>query len=188
MFESTRLFYRKLDETDYNLFFMLYSDKEVMKFAYLDRFESHADAIEAFKNILHDQEDKSKGTQFVVISKETKNAIGIVDYYVIMNHDFGGIFEIGYFMLPQYWGQGFGTEMGSAIIDYLFKNYNFHKVTASCNSNNRSSENIMIKLGMTKEGLFRKVRYKRGTWDDEIRYGLLKDEWNSEYEALLCST
>ncbi len=31
MFESTRLVYRKLDETDFDMFYSLYSDEDVMK-------------------------------------------------------------------------------------------------------------------------------------------------------------
>lgn len=47
----------------------------------------------------------------------------------------------------------------------------------SCSGNNRASENIMKKLGMQKEGILRMVRYKDGRWDDEIKYGLLRKEW-----------
>lgn len=177
MFESTRLIYRKLDETDFDLFHVLYSDEDVMKYAYLDRLKSQEDAIEVFRSVLLNQDDQNKGTQYVAIFKETNVAIGIVDYDVVINHEKGGIFEIGYFIRPGHWGQGFGTEMGKALIDYLFNNFNIHKVIASCNSNNTNSENIMLKLGMKKEGVFKKVRHKNGQWDDEIKYGLLKEEW-----------
>ncbi len=52
-----------------------------------------------------------------------------------------------------------------------------HKVVASCNANNYQSEKIMKKIGMVKEGLLRKERFKNGRWDDELRYGLLVEEW-----------
>lgn len=177
MFESKRLIYRKLHEADFDLFYEIYSHKEVMKFAYSDRVRSREDSIEVFKNVLLNQNDQNKGTQYVAIFRGTNVAIGIVDYDVVINHDNGGIFEIGYFIKPEHWGQGLGTEMGKALIDYLFNNFNIHKVIASCNSNNRNSENIMLKLDMRKEGVFKKVRYKDGKWDDEIKYGLLKEEW-----------
>lgn len=177
MFESTRLVYRTLDETDFDLFYELNSDEEVMKYAYLDRLCSRENAIEAFKNVLFNQKAHDKGTQYVASLKVTNEPIGLVDYDVILNHSKGGIFEIGYFIKPRYWGQGFGTEMGKALINYLFNNFNIHKVIASCNSKNRKSEDIMKKLGMTKEGEFKKVRFKNDRWDDEIKYGLLKEEW-----------
>ena len=37
----------------------------------------------------------------------------------------------------------------------------------------------MIKVGMTKEGELKKVRFKNGVWDDEKHYGILIDEWNA---------
>ena len=177
MFKSMRLVYRLLDETDFDLFYELNSDEEVMKYAYLDKLSSREDAIESFRNILLNQNAHDKGTQYVASLEVTNVPIGIVDYDVVLNHFNGGIFEIGYFIKPLYWGQGFGTEMGKALIDYLFNNFNIHKVIASCNFNNRKSESIMVKLGMTKEGVFKRVRYKDGRWDDEIKYGLLKEEW-----------
>lgn len=177
MFESTRLVYRTLNEADFDLFYELNSDEEVMKYAYLDRLSTREDAIEIFSNLLLNQNAHDKGTQYVASLKIANIPIGIVDYDVVLNHWNGGIFEIGYFIKPKYWGQGFGTEMGNALIDYLFTNFNIHKVIASCNTKNNKSERIMEKLGMNKEGMLKRVRYKNGHWDDEMIYALLKEEW-----------
>lgn len=177
MFESTRLRFREMDETDFDLFYGLYSDQNVMKFAYLDRLTTKEAAEEAFHSVLMDQKDPKKGTQYVAVLKDKNAPVGVVDYFIILDHEKSSIFEIGYFIGPEYWGQGFATEMGRAIIDYLFENFNIHKITASCNNQNKNSESVMKKLGMNREGVFRKVRYKDGRWDDEIKYGLLKEDW-----------
>jgi ribosomal-protein-alanine N-acetyltransferase len=179
MFESNRLIYRKLEYNDFNLFYELYSDINVMAYAYLDRIETQEEAIQIFNNILTSQNHQGKGVQYVAIIKDSGIEIGLVDYEVILNHGSGGIYEIGYFMKPKYWAQGFGTEMAGSLINYLFTNSNIHKVIARCNSNNQASENIMIKLGMKKEGLLKKERFKNNRWEDEIRYGLLKEEWDA---------
>ncbi|MDF2804993.1 MAG: GCN5-related N-acetyltransferase [Anaerocolumna sp.] len=179
MFESNRLIFRKLEYNDFNLFYELYSDVKVMAYAYLDRIETREEAKQIFSNILTSQNYQGKGVQYVACIRNSDIEIGLVDYEVILNHQNGGIFEIGYFLKPEYWAQGFGTEMARSLINYLFTNSNIHKVIASCNSNNQVSENIMIKLGMKKEGLFKKVRYKNSRWEDEIRYGLLKEEWDT---------
>lgn len=132
-------------------------------------------------NILTSQNHQGKGVQYVASIKNTDIDIGLVDYEVILNHQHGGICEIGYFLKSEYWAQGFGTEMARSLINYLFTNSNIHKVIASCNSNNQVSENIMMELGMNKEGLYKKVRFKNNRWEDEIRYGLLKEEWNAAF-------
>lgn len=179
MFESTRLLFRELNETDFNFFYELLSDIKVMKYAYSDRFTCREDALTNLRKRLQSQNDKDQGTLFVAIHRESGKMIAIVDYDVHIKNSYGGIFEIGYFLKPEYWGVGYGLEMAHALTDFLFSTFNIHKVIASCNEANQSSERIMQKLGMTKEAVFRKVRYKNNQWVDEIKYGLLKEEWIS---------
>ncbi len=176
MLQSDRLVYRRLSEDDYRIFHDLYTNPEVMRYAYLDQLESGEKTEAAFRETLKLQ-PQGEGDQFVVTHKDTGEDIAIVDYEVLKKQEQGGICEIGYFILPEYWGCGYGAEMGRAMIDELFTNHTLHKIVASCNGNNRSSENIMKKLGMQKEGILRKIRYKEGRWDDEIKYGLLREEW-----------
>jgi len=76
---------------------------------------------------------------------------------------------------------GYGTEIASALLNICFSKLQMYKVVASCNLQNSQSENIMKKIGMTKEGQFRKVRYKNGRWDDELRYSILLEEWKEKY-------
>lgn len=178
MFQSKRLTYRKLGDKDFQTFYELYSNKEVMKYTYFDAFLSLEEAKNAFQEVLVKQDDESQGTQYIVTLTNNED-IGIVDYDVIIKNFEGGIFELGYFIKPQYWGYGFGTEMSETFIGFLFENHNIHKIVASCNSNNSSSEHIMKKLGMTYEGSLRKVRLKNGVWEDETKYGLLREEWEA---------
>lgn len=176
MLKSERLQYRILSNEDFQFFMELYSDKEVMRYAYLDRLNTREKAQEAFRETLELQKT-GQGTQYVVTIKNTATDIAIVDYEVLFRNTDGGICEIGYFIKKEFWGCGYGVEMGKAIIDELFESFNLHKIVASCNSNNHASENIMKKLGMQKEGVLRKIRYKDGRWDDEIKYGLMREEW-----------
>ncbi len=152
---------------------------EVMRYAYLDRLETEEEAGEAFQETLKLQQEE-QGDQFVAVLMSNDMAIAIVDYEVLIKREQGGVCEIGYFIKPEYWGLGYGAEMGRAMINELFLNHDFHKVVASCNANNHSSENIMKKLGMQKEGVLRKIRFKNGRWEDEIKYGLLREEWKDQ--------
>jgi len=173
---SERLTYRKLDRQDYELYRELYTDDEVMQYAYLDAFQTEEATKKAFEHILLLQEDVNEGTQFVATLSDGI-PIGIVDYEVNLAHRAGHIYEIGYFIKPTFWGQGYGSEMGKAMVNYLFESFPAIKLVASCNGLNRKSEAIMKKLGMTREGIFRNARFKAGKWEDEIKYGILKEEW-----------
>jgi ribosomal-protein-alanine N-acetyltransferase len=82
--------------------------------------------------------------------------------------------------MPEFWGMGYATELAGTMANFGFRHLKLHKVCARCNANNLKSEKIMQKLGMTREGYLRKVRYKHGSWDDEKVYGILREEWPVE--------
>ncbi len=177
MLKSSRLYYKKLDKEDFDFFYSLFSDKNVMKYAYLDAFESEEAARDVFDKILSEKKQRQERVEYVAALKDSHHIIGIVDYEVLLKNPFGGIYEIGYFLSPDYWGKGYAAEMGDALINYVFENENVHKIAASCHAGNAHSESIMKKLGMHKEGVFRLTRYKDGEWVDEVRYSILKEEW-----------
>lgn len=101
MFCSERLTYRMLTEKDFDLFYELYSNKDVMRYAYRDNLKSLEEAKNAFKEILAMQLDNN-GTQYIASMQNNRIDIGIVDYEVIIKNDNSGIFEIGYFIKPNY--------------------------------------------------------------------------------------
>jgi [ribosomal protein S5]-alanine N-acetyltransferase len=59
--------------------------------------------------------------------------------------------EFGLFwaILPEYQRQGYATEAGRAIIDYLFNEWNVKQVVATTEFENIASQKSMEKLGMT---------------------------------------
>jgi|GEM_PF-82821 len=185
MLKSSRLKYRELENSDFEIFYEIYSSDSVMRYAYLDKYESREIAMLDFEKSLNMQNDGCEGTQYIALLKDSDIVIGIVDYDVEMLHHGGGVCEIGYFIKQEYWGQGFGAEMGKAMVDYLFENSPIHKISASCNSINLPSENIMKKLGMSKEGVFKKARFKNNRWEDEIKYALLREEWERQTKYLI---
>lgn len=177
MLKSTRLTYKLLTDDDFNLFYELYSNEEVMRYAYASRLENHEEAITLFREVLDNQTDCRKGKMYVACLSEDNTPIGIVDYEINFLNEQGGVAEIGYFLLPEYWYEGFGPEMAQALIDDMFNETTIHRIQASCQAENVASEKIMQRLSMACEGVAHHTRYKDGEWRDEIRYAILKDEW-----------
>lgn len=179
---SKRLSYRLLTENDFELFYKVNTDERIMMFAYEDVFLSVEEGQIAFDLVLAKQRNDQEGTIFVVSEIETDTDIGYIEYFIRHLHHSGGIYELSYSILPEFWGNGYATEMGTNLIDYLFHNYNIHKIVVTCHIDNRRSESTMKKLFMSKEGIIRKSRYKDRRWVDEVKYGLLKEEWCCEEE------
>ncbi len=85
--------------------------------------------------------------------------------------------EVGWAVHPDEWGKGYATEAAWHIIDWVFREFNVHRVVADCNSCNVPSMRVMEKLGMKLEGRMREVRWLNGAWWDECVYAVLDTEW-----------
>jgi [ribosomal protein S5]-alanine N-acetyltransferase len=178
-FQSERLNFREFRESDFPLFYSVFSTEQIMKYALMDRYDNEEDALPYFRKILKNNtiDINREAFEFAVFLTGSDEFIGFADIEVHYQNLSGGCGEIGYFLLPSYWGNGFATEMTNALITICFKQIKLHRIVASCHANNLQSEKIMKKVGMLKEGEFRKARFKNGQWDNELRYSILIDEW-----------
>ncbi|HEX2952610.1 MAG TPA: GNAT family protein [Bacillota bacterium] len=181
-FQSDRLYFREFRENDFPLFYSIFSDEQVMRYAWIDRYEREEDAWPYFWKILRNNTagEKREAAEFAVFLAENEEFIGFADIEIHQKNETGGCGEIGYFLLPPHWGRGYAAETARTIIKAGFESLNLHRITARCNANNRRSERIMQKVGMIKEGEFRKARFKDGRWDNELHYSILVEEWKKQ--------
>ena len=66
-----------------------------------------------------------------------------------------GSCEISYAVSPNYWGSGVFMEALTLVMNTLFYDFNFHRVTAHTASDNLRSINALKKIGFIDEGVFR---------------------------------
>jgi RimJ/RimL family protein N-acetyltransferase len=91
--------------------------------------------------------------------------------------------DLGYSYHSAYWRQGYGYEVAEALVETAFGALALHRVWATCDVRNRGSFGIMEKLGMRREGTFRKDVKVRDGWRDTHFYALLAEEWASRRAA-----
>ena len=119
--------------------------------------------------------------QYAVALKATDKLIGACNIALS-----GDEAEIGWILHRDYWRQGYGTEMGTTLLDFGFGDLNLHRIVAHCDAENIASYRIMEKIGMRREGLFIEGRSANKLSDskygDELSYAILKDEWESQIE------
>jgi RimJ/RimL family protein N-acetyltransferase len=85
--------------------------------------------------------------------------------------------EIGYSFARAFWGHGYACEAAAAMIAQGFGRLRLRRIVATCDVRNRGSWRVMEKLGMRREGCFKKdVKVRRG-WRDSYLYALLAEEW-----------
>lgn len=85
--------------------------------------------------------------------------------------------KLGYSLARPYWGQGLTTEAARAVAAWGFETFGLAKITAMADARNVGSWRVMEKLGMKREGYFRGHRLHRGERVDEVRYGLLREDF-----------
>jgi len=177
---SDRLYFREFGEADFSLFYSIFSNEAIMKYALMDKADSEEDLVPYFQNILKNNgtTDNRSVFEYAVFDQTGRRFIGFADAGIVKKNGDGGSAEIGYFLHPEFWGQGYATEIANCLIKFCFDQLGVHRVFARCNANNANSEKVMIKTGMKREGEFRKVRYKNGGWDNELQYSILVEEWN----------
>ena len=88
------------------------------------------------------------------------------------------IAEIGYWLGKRFWGKGYMTEASKLIIEYGFNKLKLIRICSRVAGPNLASQRVLEKIGFKKEGIGRKQFFKNGKYYDEVRYGLLREEWN----------
>ena len=85
--------------------------------------------------------------------------------------------EVGYCSSKGVWGNGYMTEALSCVIDFLFDEINFNRISALHYIENISSGKVMKKVGMKYEGCKRKYKImSNGEFVDCESYAILKND------------
>ena len=69
--------------------------------------------------------------------------------------------------------------LNDSVVSAGFANLNLHRVWATCDTRNYASYRVMEKLGMRREGLFKKDVLQKGESRDSYLYAVLAEEWDS---------
>lgn len=85
--------------------------------------------------------------------------------------------ELGYWLVPEVHGQGYGTEAVSLVVEYVFRQYDTPAIGAQAFDSNDASRGLLESLGFTEEGRRRKFMFVDGEHRDMVQYGLLREEW-----------
>ena len=80
---------------------------------------------------------------------------------------------VGFWITPDRWGEGIGTEATALIVQYAFDQLRLHKITARTYEFNEASQRLLRKLGFTEEGVQREQAFIDGEHCDVHWFGIL---------------
>ncbi len=173
--KTERLLLEEIIDTDLELIHTLHSIPEVDEFNTLGIPETIEDTQKVIQPAIEDQKNAVR-KQFCwkITELETGTFIGLAGMFP--SNDRFRLGEIYYKLHPDFWGQGYATEVAQELVRFGFDFLKLHKVEAGVATENIRSINVLEKIGMTREGLRRKILPIRGEWKDNFHYAIVEDD------------
>jgi len=85
--------------------------------------------------------------------------------------------EVGYILRPEYWKNGYASEILRALLAFGFGPLGLHRVYGKCDELNTASARVMEKGGLAYEGTLREDVWLRDHWRSTRYYGMLAGEY-----------
>ncbi|MDD4779653.1 MAG: GNAT family N-acetyltransferase [Tissierellia bacterium] len=89
---------------------------------------------------------KGKLERWAIILRNTKEFVGVTGFRYLSSINRT---EIGLKILPEFWGRGFATEIGNALIHYGMVKLDLDEIIAMADPNNIRSIKSLENIGMT---------------------------------------
>lgn len=173
LFTSARLGFRNWQEKDKIPFAKMNADKDVMEFFPKTPTKKESDTL---ADRLKKHYVNYGFTFFAVDELSTNNFIGFIGF---INTSFTAYFtpciEIGWRLQKTSWHKGFATEGAKRCLKYGFEELNFKEIYSITPLKNSKSENVMLKIGMKKQGTFEHPSIEDNHWlKTELLYKITK--------------
>lgn len=169
VFSSERLDYRPVSVAEIPFYEKALTDERVMRFMNI-RFTTNQPGKEQWE-WYQSQLASGSALYFSMYKQSTREFCGVISlyYYNAPNQKA----ELGYWLLPAHWGQGYATEACQAMLQYAASVWPLHRVEAFIETDHAASRQILKKCGFRLEGCLREVELKAGKWIDLELWSLL---------------
>lgn len=173
--ETDRLILRPFRLSDWRNVIKYTSKNEIWQYTYEEPYPEEYVRQLVAQNVELQLERDGFGDIIPVILKPNHTLIGhmIFRYF----HAPYRIMEIGFVMDPSHQGHGYAYEASEALMAYGFKQLGLHRIIAGCDARNRAAVSILEKLGLKREGHFKKAIFLDNEWQDQYFYAILEEEY-----------
>jgi len=180
LLRSTRVRLTALDESDARTIARWYEDAE-----YLRLQDTNAAIPRTAADISSEITTESKAADTIVLAirlVDGDELVGTVGFYEIEWSN-----QVAWLGLGigdrSHWGQGIGSEAMQLALGYAFCELNLYRVQLTVIDYNARAIALYEKLGLKREGVFRKFGRRDGKRYDMFLYGLLRPEWESHQRS-----
>ncbi|NGM84793.1 GNAT family N-acetyltransferase [Paenibacillus sp. 7124] len=172
--ETERFILRQLKQDDSREIFQYFSLDEVTKFYDLESFTKIEQAEELIDR-WNQKFERNQGIRWGITLRSESRVIGTCGFHGWMKNHYKA--EIGYELTPEYWRQGYMTEVIQKIIEFGFNNLGLNRIEAFVEPENVGSRKVLEKIGFSEEGTLKEHFYWRNRFVDTVIYALLKKDY-----------
>jgi RimJ/RimL family protein N-acetyltransferase len=165
-FESERLVFRPLSETDLDLAIEQWTDPDVVKYV-ADKTYTEEELAEEMPIVVRRCAGGCIGI-WCLIDKATMEKLGTAlllpmpvelddtDWDLVVGDQIPeGDIEIGYILKKPAWGKGYATEACKRLLKFAFEESPLEEVVATIDAENATSRKVLEKSGLIYQGLVR---------------------------------
>lgn len=150
--ETERLILREFQKNDRDGIFELDSNPEVHKYLGNKPITTYKQAEDNIAFIQEQYKERGIG-RFACIEKASGNFIGWSGLKLNQGeketlNGFTNFIDIGYRLIPRFWGKGYASESAFACLDYGFKQMNYDIIYGAAETGNIGSNKILQKIGL----------------------------------------
>ena len=168
---TERLLLRQVKDEDQAFIFQGLSHPDVIPF-YGVRYNS-LEATKAQMEWYAKSIDNDAGGPWKIIHRESGMAMGVIAYYHHNKEHRKA--EVGFWLLPQYWHQGYAAEALQEVLRYCQEEKTIHRLEAFVEEGNRASSQLLQKCNFKYEGTMRDCEIKNGKFISLQIYALIFD-------------
>jgi [ribosomal protein S5]-alanine N-acetyltransferase len=157
--ETKRCFLHTFQESDESEVKELYRDQEVRK--YLGGLRKASSIEETLRAMHHSGENSF---YWVVREKQTGSFMGLVS---LDSHHESIHPEVSYQFSPEWWGQGFATEVVQEVVNAALYGRKVTKIVAETQIANKASCRLLEKVGMSVERIVKRFGAEQAIYSME---------------------
>ena len=144
------IYLEKLLPQDFESFCALTGNEKVMAMI-TERPLSKEEALKKFNYFLENNKLHKSFGSFKVLEVGRSKLLGFAKLEITKEKPEEA--EIGYMLLPEFWGRGFGNEIAEHLLEMARLNPLLKRVYANTDPENTASRKILLKNGFTSEGI-----------------------------------
>lgn len=145
--ETERLHFRLLKPSDFNNWLPLFFKEEAARYLGLDSTKSPSELCKHWFDKAFHRYENNLGGMNVLEDKFTGEMIG-QSGLLIQEKNGKEFLEVGYSILPKYWGMGYATEAAIKCKDYSFENNIEDELFSVIHIDNIASQKVALKNNM----------------------------------------